>query len=89
MMIKTIVDILFDFSLVINALVLLPQIIKVIRLKATKELSFLTFFCIFLLQLLFGLHGYFHQDYALMIGMIAAMLVTGTLNVLILFYRKN
>lgn len=85
--VKSIIDLLFDFSLIINALVFVPQIVKILRLKAAKELSFVSFSCMFLLQLLFGLHGLLHQDYALLIGMIAAMMVSGIIAILILIYR--
>ncbi len=86
--IKLVVDVVFDISLFINAIIYVPQIIKVIRLKESRDLSFITFFGICLLQLIIALHGYFYQDYGLMIGMLAAFVVSCTLTFLLVKYRK-
>jgi len=87
--VKTTVDIIFGFGLFINAIIYLPQVIKIIRLKEAKDLSFVTFFGICLLQLVMGLHGYFHQDYVLMVGMWASLIVSAFLTYLIVLYGNK
>lgn len=86
--VKFIVDLIFDLGLFINAVIYFPQIIKIIRTKETRDLSLVTFIGIALLQLSFALHGYFHQDNGLTIGMLAAFLVSSFLLFLIILYRK-
>lgn len=87
--VKLIVDLIFDVALFVNAVIYVPQVLKVIRLKEARELSFITFFGICLLQLSMALHGYVHQDYGLMIGMLAAFLVSLVLTFLLVKYRKE
>ena len=82
------VDLIFDLGLVINAVIYFPQIIKIIRTKEARDLSLMTFIGIALLQLSFALHGYFHQDRELTIGMLAAFLVSCWLVFLMIRYRK-
>ena len=87
--IKIIIDILFDIGMFVNAVVYVPQIIKIFHRKEAKDLSLITFVSVGLLQLIVALHGYFYRDFALMVGMVFALLSTITLISLIIVYQKN
>lgn len=87
-MIKTIFDILFDISLFVNAIIMLPQLVRILRSKVVEGLSLTSFAGIFLLQLIMAIHGYFYHDFNLMIGMFFAMIVSGSIAALIVFYGK-
>ena len=55
---KELVEISFSISLFINALLFVPQIIKLWQTKEAKDLSLLTFAGFNLIQILAVLHGY-------------------------------
>ena len=88
-LLKEFINLLFGFGLIINALLFIPQIIKLFKEKNSHELSILTFggFCI--LQLLSVLHGLIVHDYILAAGFSLSLVTCGVLFLLILFYRKH
>ncbi len=89
---KLIIDIItigFEFALLLNGLIVIPQIIKIIQTKNAKNLSFLTFFGFWILQIMMILHGYFHNDLTLAIGMILSVITTGILVILILVHGNG
>lgn len=85
--IKEIINSLFGFGLVINALLFVPQIIKLIKIKDSSELSLLMFGGFLLLQLITILHGIVVSDHILAAGYILSLLTCGTTFVLALWYR--
>jgi MtN3 and saliva related transmembrane protein len=90
--IKNIVEICFSAGLFVNALLFVPQIIKLWRTKESKDLSLLTFGGFNLIQIFAILHGCFNQDYILTIGFLLSFITCGTITTQIIFYkffRKN
>lgn len=88
--VKNIIEIGFSFGLFVNAVLFIPQIIQLIRVKDAKGLSLLTFggFCV--IQLFVVLHGILKGDYLLTIGYLVSLLTCGLLTALIIFYKiKN
>lgn len=90
MIIRNIIEIGFSLGLFVNALLFLPQIIKIVQVKDSKSLSLLTFGGFSLIQLFVILHGIIVKDYLLVIGYLISLILCGTLTILIVFYRvKN
>lgn len=86
---KNIIEITFGFALFINALLFVPQAVRIFREKSAIGVSLLTFLGFLLIQFIIVLHGIIHQDFPLMIGYLLSMLSCGLVVMLILFYRSN
>lgn len=86
---KNFIEIIFSASLFINALLFVPQIIKLLKDKKASGVSLITFLGFFLIQFAIVLHGMINQDYLLSVGYIFSMLTCGTVIFLILYYRKK
>ena len=84
---KNIIEIGFGFGLFINALLFLPQIIQLLRVKDAKGLSLLTFGGFALIQLFAILHGVIAKDYLLVIGYLISLVTCSMLTVLIVYYK--
>ena len=84
---KQIVAIIFGLGLGCNALLFVPQIIAVWRKKTDEGISLVTFGGFSVLQMIGIVHGYFQQDYSLILGMAASLLTCGTVTALTIFYR--
>lgn len=84
---KQIVAIIFGLGLGSNALLFVPQIIAVWRKKTDEGISLVTFGGFSVLQMIGIVHGYFQQDYSLILGMAASLLTCGTVTALTIFYR--
>jgi len=79
---------MFGCSLFFNALVFIPQAIKIFKAKSSGELSLVTFLGFNIMQLLTVWHGYLEQDYTLMIGFLVSFITCGMVTILIIFYSK-
>lgn len=87
---KNIIEIGFSLGLFINALLFLPQIIRLLRVKDAKGLSILTFGGFSLIQLFVILHGVVVKDYLLVIGYSISLVTCGMVTALIVYYKlKN
>ena len=84
---KQIVAIIFGLGLGCNALLFVPQIIAVWRKKTDEGISLVTFGGFSVLQMIGIIHGYFQQDYSLILGMAASLLTCGTVTALTVLYR--
>ena len=84
---KDIIEIGFELGLFINALLFLPQIIQLLRVKDAKGLSLLTFGGFSLMQLFVILHGVVAKDSLLAIGYLFSLATCGTLTALIIYYK--
>lgn len=89
MIIKDIIESIFSIALFINAILFVPQAIRIFKEKSTKGVSFSTFFGFLLIQLTVVLHGLLIRDYLLVFGYIVSMITCGSVVVLILMYKKN
>jgi MtN3 and saliva related transmembrane protein len=85
--IKNIVAICFSIGLSINALLFVPQIIKLWRTKESRDLSLLTFGGFNLIQILGILHGYLNKDNSLVFGFFLSLISCGTITTQIIFYK--
>lgn len=87
MWIKDVIEITFSFGLFINAILFIPQIIRLYKAKNSEGVSLVTFAGFNLIQILVFLHGYLHDDYLLMLGYFFSIITCGSVVVLILLYR--
>ena len=86
-MLKEIINFLFGLGLGINAMLFIPQIIKLIQTKDSKSLSLLMFGGFSLLQIISVLHGLVVSDHILAIGFSLSLLTCGTVFLLAVYYR--
>jgi uncharacterized protein with PQ loop repeat len=81
------IDFLFGFGLFINALLFIPQIIRLYRIKNSKDLSKITFIGFCFMQLSAILYGYLHHDWVITIGYGLSLITCGWTTILIIRYR--
>lgn len=86
-MIVHFVEISFSLSLLINAILFIPQSMRLASHKDSRNVSFITFFGFWLIQLVTVLHGFLRKDYLLAYGTIISMITCGYVIWLILYYR--
>lgn len=82
-----VIEILFSLALFINALLFIPQVIKIIREKSAKSISLLTFTGFNLIQLTMMAHGLIHHDTLLIIGTGLSLITCGMVTVLTFYYE--
>ena len=87
--INYVIEGVFSLALFINALLFIPQILKIVKDKSAQHVSLLTFLGLFLIQLTIVLHGFVKQDLLLVVGYIISMITCGTVVVLIFRYSKK
>ena len=88
-LIRIIIEIIFSLSLFINAVLFIPQAVKVFRLRDAQGLSLFTFVGFNVVQLLAMMHGYLHQDWKLTVGMGLSLLTCGSVSLGIIIFRKK
>jgi len=81
------IEFCFMSGMFINAALFIPQIIRLVKYKESKDLSIITFGGFALIQFFTILHGYLAQDYMLMFGMSLSLVSCLTVNILIIYYR--
>ncbi len=86
---KSIVAIVFGFGMLINACLFVPQAWQLWKAKRAEGVSVLSFAGFNTLQLIGVVHGYFQQDTALMLGMLASLLTCGSVTLLAVRYAKK
>ena len=86
-MIKLIIEALFSLGLFANAILFIPQIIQLLKVKNPQGLSLITFAGFNLIQLAAILHGYIKNDYLLIFGFTLSLLTCGTVTVLIVYFK--
>lgn len=82
-------EIIFSGALFINALLFIPQFVKIIQEKAAHEVSLLTFIGFLLIQAAIVWHGFLNQDWLLVGGYLASMLTCGAVIISVLIYRRH
>lgn len=86
---KDIVAVVFGFGMLLNACLFVPQAWRLWKSKRAEGVSVLSFAGFNALQLIGVLHGYFQQDTALMMGMLASLLTCGSVTLLAARYAKH
>lgn len=88
-MIQYVIETLFSAGLFVNAVLFMPQAIRLFRTKNSHGFSLITFAGFNAIQFFTVLHAYLHKDYILMIGNILSFLTCGVVAVMIVWYRSN
>ncbi len=83
------VDFLFSAGLFLNALLFIPQIIKLHRTRDAGDVSKITFTGFCLMQLSAVAYGYLHHDWILVIGYALSLLSCGLTTILIFYYSAQ
>ena len=83
------IDFIFGAGLFINALLFIPQGIKIYKKKDSSELSLATFLGFWITQISAIIYGALHKDYILMIGYIFAASTCGLVTMLIIKYKAQ
>ena len=86
---KDLIEFIFSFGLFINAILFIPQAIKILQTKTTQGISLTTFIGFNIIQIFTFLHGYLHKDYLLMIGILLSFMTCSVVTVLIIVYMQN
>jgi MtN3 and saliva related transmembrane protein len=86
---EKLVDIIFGAGLFVNAVLFIPQAIKIYKNKHANDISLITFVGFILTQLAAILYGYLHKDYILMVGYMLAILTCGAVTALAFKYRNK
>ena len=86
---KDAIELVFSAALFINALLFIPQILRLLREKSAKGVSLLTFLGLLLIQFTIVLHGIITHDHLLVVGYMASMLTCGSVVVLVFLYNKH
>ncbi len=83
------IQIMFGFSVFLNALLFIPQGVRLLKTKSANNISLMTFLGFNFIQFFTILHGYLTRDYTLMVGFILSFISCGFVTILILRFRKN
>ncbi len=81
------IETVFSLGLFLNAVLFIPQIIRLYQKKDSKEISLLTFAGFNVIQFFTILHGYINHDYLLMVGYIISFITCGIVTAMIIYYR--
>ncbi len=81
------VEIIFSLGLFINAVLFIPQIIRLYKTKNSQGISLVTFGGFSIIQFFTVLHAYLHQDILLLLGFLLSLITCGIVTFLIIFYR--
>jgi MtN3 and saliva related transmembrane protein len=82
------IELVFGIGMFLNAILFVPQALKIYKTKNTAGLSLATFAGFNIIQLFTIFHGYLHKDYILMFGNVLACVLCGIVTVLLIKYKK-
>ena len=87
--VKDAIQFVFSIALFINALLFIPQAMRIVKEKSAKGVSLLTFLGLLLIQFTIVLHGIITRDYLLIVGYIVSMTTCGAVVILVVYYNKR
>lgn len=87
--IHSIVEFIFATALFVNAILFIPQAIKIYTSKSSQSISLLTFGGFLAFQFATVLHAWIVKDYILLGGFLLSMLTCGSVVLLTIYYRKG
>lgn len=87
-MIRMLVELLFSCALFGNAVLFIPQAVKLYQQKSAQGHSLFMFVGFSIIQLLTILHAYFERDWVLMVGYVLAFLTCGAITLQLFLYKK-
>ncbi len=86
---KGIIEWVFGTALLLNAMLFIPQAVKIFKSKSAQGVSFITFLGFLLIQLVILFHGLIHHNFILTIGYLLSIITCSTVVLLLLYYRNS
>jgi len=87
---KVIISLIFAISMSINPFIILPQLLKILETKKSKDVAVSMYLIFFFIQLNMCLHGWLNIDSRSMVWGMGASAVVSLLIIIFWFkYRKN
>ena len=83
------IEIAFGIGVFVNASLLIPQIIKLLKEKHANDISLITFAGFVVFNIITVLHGVIVRDKWLVIGFSCSILTSGIVTILIIWYRRK
>ena len=83
------IQVIFSLAMFVNAVLFIPQAVKLLKTKTADNVSFITFMGFNLIQLAIVAHGLMVKDYLLVAGMSLTFVTCGSVTFLILFYNYH
>lgn len=80
------INVIFSFSLLLNAALFIPQALKIFKRKSAMGVSLITFAGFNFIQLATVLHAYVANDMLLFYGYLLSLLTCGSVTLLIVKY---
>lgn len=81
------VEFCFGMGLFINAMLFVPQFIRILKTKHARDASFITFVGFNVINILTTLHGVIEHDLLLTLGSALSCITNGCVTLSILWYR--
>jgi MtN3 and saliva related transmembrane protein len=81
-MTKNIIEFVFSTALFLNALLFIPQSIRILKEKSAKAISPITFVGFLLIQVAIIFHGVITSDYVLVVGYLFSFITCGSVVIL-------
>jgi len=85
---EKVIDFIFGAALFINALLFIPQAVKIVKTQSARGVSLFTFVGFLLLQVAAVLYGWVHGDYLLASGYLLSIVGCG-INILLIGYYQG
>jgi MtN3 and saliva related transmembrane protein len=79
----------YGIGLLVNAMLYVPQILRLVKERASNELSYVMFCGFLCLTLSQVLYGFFRHDWIMAWGNMSTFITCGTVVCLIFIYRKK
>lgn len=86
---KDVIDYIFGAALFLNAILFIPQAVRIFKEKTSEGVSLITFFGFLAIQLAIIFHAAISHDYLLMNGYIFSFAACATVTTLAVIYRKK
>lgn len=86
-LLDTYIEIFFTVAAIGNSLLFIPQIIRLLKEKHAREVSFITFFGFNVINVAYLLHGLVKNDHILLITSGLSTLANSIVTLQILYYR--
>ncbi|API86832.1 PQ-loop domain-containing transporter [Francisella uliginis] len=84
-----IITLLFGLALFFNAVLFIPQAIKIVKAKNAQSISLITFTGFISMQFISVLYGLLQNDWILTIGFLMSMISCGLVIICALIYRNK
>jgi PAS domain S-box-containing protein len=84
---QTIVDFIVGVALFINAMLFIPQALRIYLDKSAKDISLVTFSGFIFINSVVAIHGYLHHDYILTVGYLLSAFACASVVMLSIYYR--